>query len=339
MRVMLVEPGPEFSVKDVHDGWRAAFERAGHAVVNYNLGDRLSFYTMAHLPDGDGGYYQALDETRANSLAMLGIEAAFLRWMPELVVFTTGYYLHREHIELLKDRGAKVAVLFTESPYEDDRQLQIAPYTDVNVVNDPTNLDSFQMVQPNSIYLPHAYNPDVHHPGPPDPELACDVAFVGTGYPSRVDFLEQVDWTGLDVILAGSWGNLRDDSPLLPYVIHDPEECWPNNMTADLYRSAKVSLNLYRTEANSHTLQSGWSVGPREVELAACGTFFVRDPRPEGDALFPMLPTVTSPQQLGDVLRWWVAHDMERREAASMARHAIADWTFDRRVEQLLAQL
>lgn len=37
-------------------------------------------------------------------------------------------------------------------------------------------------------------------------------------------------------------------------------------------------------------------------KLAACGTFFARDPRPEGDELFPMLPTFTDPGEFRRVV-------------------------------------
>lgn len=36
-----------------------------------------------------------------------------------------------------------------------------------------------------------------------------------------------------------------------------------------MYRSAKMSFNLYRTEGSTPGFGDGWSVGPREVE-AGC---------------------------------------------------------------------
>ena len=71
-------------------------------------------------------------------------------------------------------------------------------------------------------------------------------------------------------------------------------------------------------------------MSPREVELAATGTFYIRDPRPESDDVLPMLPTLdpSDPASLTDVLRWWLAHDDERLAAAAAARAAVADRTF-----------
>lgn len=333
----MVEPGPAFSVADVHQGWRTAFENLDHQVINYNLGDRLTFYSQAEIKGDDGEYLRAFDDETAKRLAMQAVEATALRFWPHIVFVTSGFYMPPVTLDLLRSRGMTVVVMHTESPYEDDRQLQLAAHADINIVNDPTNLDTFQMVAPRSVYLPHSYDPKLHHPGAPDPDLASDVCFVGTGYPSRVNFLEQVDWTGLDVKLAGNWQSLDVDSPLRPFVIHDLEECWPNDQTVDLYRSTKCSFNLYRREANMASLADGYSMGPREVELSAVECFWLRDPRPESDETFPMLPAFSTPHELGEKLRWWCSHDMERREAARMAREAVADWTFDRRAGELLA--
>jgi spore maturation protein CgeB len=109
-----------------------------------------------------------------------------------------------------------------------------------------------------------------------------------------------------------------------------------NTVTADLYRSAKVSANIYRKEHSDDATADGWAMGPREVELAACGTFFMRESRPEGDALFPHHPIFGSPAEFGDLLRWWLARPELRESAASAAQAAIADRTFSNSAARLL---
>lgn len=78
------------------------------------------------------------------------------------------------------------------------------------------------------------------------------------------------------------------------------------------------------------------AMGPREVEMAACGMFFLRDPRPEGDQVLGMLPTFASPADAGEKLRWWLEHDAAREAVAEQARAAIEDRTFDASAAQLL---
>jgi hypothetical protein len=148
-----------------------------------------------------------------------------------------------------------------------------------------------------------------------------------------------VDWAGLDVALAGNWQGLSEPSRLRKYLAHDVEDCCDNAQTANLYAATKVSANLYRREANRPELSTGWAMGPREVELAAMGVFFLRDPRGEGDAVLPMLPTFTDPGDFGERLRWWLPRADARADAGRKARAAIADRTFVNHARQLLRLL
>ncbi len=112
-----------------------------------------------------------------------------------------------------------------------------------------------------------------------------------------------------------------------------------NTETAKLYRSSKTSLNLYRREAGVGSDAQGWALGPREVELAASECFFLRDPRGESDELFPMLPTFSEPGEIRPLLDYYLTHPMERIEAATKARAAIADRTFANNAAWLLEKL
>lgn len=341
MKVLLVRPGPSFSVQDVAFGWRDGLRDLGAIVADFNFDDRLDFYSSAHVDKsaGKGEWVQAFDRVGATHLAAKGILAACYEFWPDAVVIVSGFFVPLETVALIRSRGHKIVYLFTESPYEDDQQLERAAHADLVILNDPTNLEKFRAVNPNSHYVPHAYNPARHYPGPGVPEMKCDLAFVGTGFPSRVKFFEQCDLEGLDVILAGSWSALADDHPLANLVAHRRDWCIDNAEAADLYRSCKASLNLYRQETTEGGTADGWAIGPREVELAACGAFFLRNPRPEGDLLFPMLPTFTEPEELRPLLDWWLAHDAEREAAALQAREAIASRTFRANADWLARQL
>jgi hypothetical protein len=187
--------------------------------------------------------------------------------------------------------------------------------------------------------MPHAYRPIVHCPGRAEKNLAADLAFVGTGFESRIEFFEAMDLDGLDVLLAGHWQRLSEDSPLRKYVAHDIKDCIDNVEGVRIYRSSKLGMNLYRRETEDGDSHAGWALGPREIEMAATGLFFLRDPRGEGDEVFPMLPTFTTPAEASELTRWWVEHDGLRAEAARQARKAIADRTFANNAARLLQLL
>lgn len=334
MRILTVEPGPNFSVADVHEGWLNALGRTGNEVRAFNLAARLQFTESTlrgKMPEADRPHAAA-------RMVAEQLRGACYDFWPDLVVICSAFFVPPETYDIIRSRGSKIAVLLTECPYEDPAQYAIAARADMAFVNDPTNLDTYRQHQPNTWYLPHAYDPDRHRRRPASADLKCDFGWVGTAFPSRIEFFEQVDWRGADVALAGNWQQLGDDSPLTPYLVHDRGVCFHNDATVDLYSSCKASANIYRREAAADEYSDGWAIGPREVELAACGTFFLRDPRPEGDELFPMLPTFTGPDDFSEQLAWWLAHDMERERAAQMAQAAVAEFTFDHRVRFLLEQ-
>ena len=337
MRALVVQPGPHFSVDDVFNGWCEGLTANGVEVMPYNLGDRLTFYEQALLDNGEQ-IKRAFSRDAAIDMAVNGLYSAAYKWWPDLILVISGFFTSPELLDVLRSRRHKVVLLHTESPYEDERQLILAPHADLNLLNDPTNLEVFSQVAPTR-YVPHAYRPDLHHPRKPVADLASDFCFVGTGYPSRINFLESVDWTGLDVALAGNWQGLDTDSPLRKFLAHDIESCVDNADAAAMYASTKASVNLYRTEAQRPELSHGWAMGPREVELAACGTFFLRDSRPESDEVLGMLPTFTDPDDFGHKLRWWLAHDTARETAAAQAREAVAERTFTNHARDLLLAL
>jgi hypothetical protein len=339
----MVHPGPAWSVADVFEGWREALAGLGQQVATFNLDARLTFYDAAFLqtgrsgPDGTEEFRKALSHTQAVGMAVNHLRSAAYQTWPD-VVLVVSYFVPADVLDLLRARGHRVVLVHTESPYQDDQQVTLAAHADYNLISDPTNLDRFREVAPTS-YQPHCYRPSVHHPGPPDPALVCDLAFVGTGFPSRVEFLEQMDLGGLDVLLAGQWQLLADTSPLRKFLAHDQERCLDNSETAAVYRSARAGLNLYRREADRPELSAGWACGPREVEMAACQLFFLRDPRPESDELFGMLPTFTSPAEASELLRWFLDHPDIRDRAAAKAREAVADRTFRHAAARLLELL
>lgn len=330
----MAQPGPAFSVHDVYAGWVEALRELGQHVLEFNLGDRLTFYGSV-LVDVDGEYRPALDGHAATELAVNGLYAALYKARPDVLLVVSGFFLPPEVYKRARDAGTRVVVLHTEAPYEAHRQIGVAQHADVNLLNDPTGIEQY----PRAHYVPHAYRPSVHHPGPGLDRLRCDVGFCGTGFPSRIAFFEAMDLDGLDVALAGNWQALPDGSPLWRHVANAADECVDNTETAELYRSARLGLNLYRREAQAPELVDGWAMGPREVEMAACGLFFLRDPRPEGDELLDMLPTFTTPAEASELARWWLAHPDQRASAAGRARAALAGRTFHTHAAALLRLL
>ena len=346
MRWLLIHPGPSWSVADVFNGWSEALTGLGETVEEYPLDAALQFFNSAlaetgrTLPCGCREVRKYLDREQASRLALDPILAAASRFWPDVILCTSAFFMQPWLLEILRDRRHKIVMLMTESPYQDDFQLKAAAYADLTLLNDPVNIDAYRQVGP-AVYMPQAYREKIHYPPAPGTEPEYDLAFVGTGFPSRVRFFHQMDLAGLNVRLGGLWMDLPEDSPLRDWtaITDDTGDCVDNPEVAGIYRRARTGINFYRRESEDGHAGEGWAIGPREVEMAACGLFFARDPRPESDELFPMLPSFTSPGEAGDIIRWAVRHPAVTAELAGKARAAVQGRTFTEHAKKLLRLL
>jgi spore maturation protein CgeB len=321
-----------------------ALRGLGEHVIEYNLDRRITFYDAALIDigetdaEGRPGVRKALTREQAIELAANGILSACYQTWPDVVMFVSAFFTPAWLLEVIRARRHKMVMLFTESPYQDGQQLEMAKHADICLLNDPVNIEAYRALCPAG-YVPHAYRPHVHYPALPGTQEIWDLAFVGSGFPSRMKFFAAMDLGGLDVRLAGPWLGIPDDDPLRDWTDPDPEGCVDNEETADIYRQSRTGINLYRREAEDAHLGEGWACGPREIEMAACGLWFARDPRPESDELFPVLPAFGSPGEAGELIRWALSRPAKREEAAAKARAAVAGRTFEANARKLLAML
>jgi spore maturation protein CgeB len=346
VRWLLIHPGPSWSVSDVFNGWSEALTSLGEQVEEFPLDASLRFFNSAlaetgqTLPCGCREVRKYLDRDQAARLAVDPILSAAHRFGPDVILCTSVFFIPPWLLEILRARRHKIVMLMTESPYQDGFQLKAAAYADLTLLNDPVNLAAYRQIGPAE-YMPHAYRESVHHPAAPGTEPEYDLAFIGTGFPSRVKFFGQMDLAGLNVRLSGLWMDLPEDSPLRDWtsITGEADDCIDNTETAAIYRRSRTGINFYRVEAEAAHEGQGIACGPREIEMAACGLFFARDPRPESDELFSMLPSYTSPAEASGIIRWALAHPDERAEAADKARAAVAGRTFTEHAKQLLRLL
>ena len=336
MRALVVGPAAAWSTADVFHGWVQGLTECGVQVESFDLMNRLVYYGQAAIYDTElTTVEKRLTVAEAHQAVTEDLFGAVYKYQPDVV-----FIVHGANVDwaMVAEIRVPVVLILTECPYENENQLVMAAAAEPSLilVNDPTDASVFETVAP-TFYLPHAYDPKVHYPGTP----SRDCVFVGTGFDNRIDFMSRVDWSGIDLELGGMWAK-AEGTILEPYIIHpgDLAGCVENTATADMYRNSRTSFNIYRADSHGdHSTADGWAMGPRETELAACGTWFARQSRPEGDELFPMLPVFEDPEELGDILRWALTHETERAAAAAQAHAAIVDRTFAGNAHRALARL
>lgn len=345
-RYLLVSPGQTHSTADIYDGIRAALIEAGEGVGTYALTQRIRHAQECLMLRKERSTIEVPEPTWEEVLyhASQELLAAALRYDVDWVLFVSCGLVPHEVYVLLRKAGLRTAVLLTESPYEDERQAQVAPLLNVCFTNERTSIERLRRANPNTFYLRHAYDPAHHSPEPSDLDdvvPAHDVVFVGTLWQERIDLLEQVDWRGIDLGLYGEQKWLPADHPLWHYVRGEHVD---NAHAAALYRKAKVCLNLYRESAfytpDAPRVLSAESVNPRAMELAACGAFQISQPRAEQDELFgSSIPTFRTAADLEALVQKALAEPTWRQTQADRARHAVEGETFAARVAQLTAIL
>jgi len=337
LRVLVVWPGATWSTADVARGWANGLEQAGADVVRFRFDQRIEWLGQ-RLADEEADTPESPQMVRR--MAAESLAGALYDYRPDVTVVVDGKDIPPEAWRALRRRGEKVVLIHTESPYEDRRIEAMWWCADVHLVNDPAGAVRLQAKGVDASYAPHCYDPAIHHPNGSSRDGG--VVFVGSGFSGRAKFLAQVDWAKAGPLtLAGHWDRVSAGHvpKQLQRWVADLPEPLPNEDAAGLYRSHQLGLNLYRTDYVDHGQAAGWAVGPREVEMAACGLPFLRQSRPEGDQLFPMLPTFSSPEDLTDLAEWWLAHPEARKEAADAAQAAVADRTFNRHAATLLRRV
>lgn len=345
MKLLVVHPGASYSTHDVYVALYQALEAQGHELHGYLLDSRIErvgswlnyLWRKAGKPDPRPS---ASDVIYRASLEAL--ERA-LRWEVDGALVISAMYFHPATFILMRRAGIKTGLVFTESPYDDNAQFRTAELADVCWTNERSSVRMLRYSNPQTHYLAHGYNAAAHASvGEVDDDVPeHDVVFVGSCFSERVEALSAVDWSGIDFGLYGEWRGLPARHKLRQYVRGGITD---NRVALELYRRAKIGLNLYRLsmgfERNAPRVARADSLNPRAYDLAATGAFQISDARAEvADVFGDSVPTFNRPDQLEGLLRHYLADADARRTHADEARRRVKPHTYAARAAQLTAQL
>lgn len=353
MKILCVSPVPTYATWDVYEGQVQGLRANGAEVIKMNFSNTYHMFADFREFMEVTGRVQ-YDTVQHTLLAGDRIVMAAIIQEVDLVHFCAPMHVNPITLQVLrKYTRIKTSAYFTECPYDDDHTLPQAEYYDYCFVCDPTSLPAFKERNPNTWYVGHAYNPEKHSRNGKVAKDA-DVLFLGTNFPSRITFLEKVDWTDIDLHLHGLM-NLGNLSSLAQYV--KGKSTVKNEEAIKLYKKARIGLQIHRKDGydskkalRGHKVRKGvlvgasplenlvaYSLGPRSYELAACGVFQVSDPRPEIEEVFgDTVPVYESPEDLSTMLRTYLDDPVRREEAAEKQYEAVKPYTFEMRTRTIL---
>jgi len=343
MRILLTYPGPTYSTYDVAAGYERALTALGHEVHSFNHHGWIRFYdvTLAqwqlYAPETD------LPLTAGRVLAAEHVVIEAVDVVPDVILIVTAMGMHRRAFDLLGKLGLPMAVLLTESPYEDLMQALVLEkgHTSLAFTNERTSTERLEAESGiETIYLPHAYDAERHYPRSVNGDYQSDVFFWGTMWPRRSELLASLE--GLPHIKVGGiwpYAKSRDE-------IEKSEKQIIGNEDMPLwYSGARIALNHHRefctlAEDEEKYLEHGQaeSLGPRAYEIAACGAFqLCDDTRAElRDVFGDSVATYAGAEDLRDKVDYYLTHNRERQEMAQEARERVQGCTFEQRARSIV---
>lgn len=344
-----MHPGASSSTSDVADGLTYGLEHHGVEIVRYRLDQRIDrshrwlHYNWRRTKQSKPGLERP---TTADVFYQAGIGALemALRHQVDCVLVVSAMFLHPDVIVLMKRAGLRVVILFTESPYDQEKELTVARMVDGCWTCERSSVEAFAAVNPCAGYLPHAWHPERHVTGesPAKYDVAAhDVVFVGTGFHERIAMLGAIDWDGIDLGIYGNWQQLGSRHPLRRFVRDGVVD---NVRAAALYHASKIGLNLYRTSMGwgkqAPAVTRAESLNPRAYELARCGAFTISTHRAEVAEVFgDLVPTFSQPFEASALIRRWLMDPDGRARVQAQLPEAVASCSWIERSKRVIGDL
>lgn len=176
-------------------------------------------------------------------------------------------------------------------------------------------------------------DPDTHHPVPPNPAYACDLAFLGNRLPdreARVEelFLRAAELAPEQTFLLGGEGWADKPMPVnVRYIGHVPTA-----LHNTLNCSARTVLNINRASMAN----TGFSPPTRVFEAAGAAACLLCDDWAGIDDCFALETEILVVRSAEDVVRHLRTHDAAATERIGQAFHrrALRDHTYAQRAAQ-----
>ena len=340
MRILLVYPGHKFSTVDVACGYEKALRALGHDVKAFNYHNAIAFYAAALALWGEQNpdLRRGLDDVSIMASEHVVIDA--VDFVPDVVLIVCGHALHRRAYDLIHRLRLPIALLLTESPYNDELQAKIIEKGHIAMAfaNDKGSVPLLSKEGKKVVYLPHSYDAEIHRSRQASASFKTDVFFQGTLFPERRELFSPLQNSSYNVYIGGPDPDMpvedEDDFEEMMSQIMD------NREMAFYYAATKIAVNHHRTLNGKQQSVNGkaYSIGPRAYEIAACGAFqLCDDTRPElRDVFGESVATYHDGGDLAEKIDYYLTHEDERQMMAHDAYMRVQDCTFERRASDIL---
>ncbi len=317
-----------------------AFRALGHQVELLDLSPYYPLFKHAETVTADVRHRHMLQGLLTTHLAET-IVARALDWRADLVWAVAQTPLLPPALEELRHAGIHSALWFVEDFRVFSYWRELARHFDaVFTIQRGVFHDELRQAGARHVaYLPCAANPEVHKPlnltVAERARFGSAVSFVGAGYHNR-----QTLFAGLGLEDFKIWGCDWPAKCAVSSRVQENGRRVTTEETVAIYNATPVNLNLHSSPNHEGVNPAGDFVNPRTFEVAACGAFQLVDERSELAELFATgteLAVFRRPEELPEMIEYYLSHEAERKAMAARARERVLrEHTYEHRMRSAL---
>lgn len=179
MRIMIVDPGHDFSTLAIAESYTRAFERLGYEIVEYD-----TLRALRIVGSGLKAHKFPTNLHQTSEMACAPILSQVIIDSIDVVLVIHGIYMNPAIVMAIRKTGCKVGLILTDDPMQVSLSKRYSQYYDFVFTNDKNTVNQHK----NCYYLPVAVDETIFVPGD-DLFRMYDLLVAWSFYKERFDFL------------------------------------------------------------------------------------------------------------------------------------------------------
>ena len=339
MRILIVDPGFEYSTLAVAESYYDSFKELGYEVMEYDLlkSLRISRNGMNIVCK------EEINQSYISEMASAPIISQCLVDKIDVAIFIHGVFVNPAILVSLRKIDVKTALILTDEPMQVDLSEQYSLFYDYVFANEKNTVERHK----NCYYLPVAVNHRIFKPQEVEDKYKSEILFAGSFYRERIDFINNLKDILLDydIKFVGAKKISFPDPILEKY-------CVANKINyeemAKYTAGAKISVDIPKNEFSpgpfgltNKKLVKATYLNPRIFECAASKTLcLTADNRTEVNELFPsgLISTYEYDNSLDfiQVLDVYMENEnIRKQKVEEIYKYCLEHHTYDCRAKQI----
>lgn len=271
------------------------------------------------------------------------------KYRPDILFLVNGLYMQPQHLNSIRELGAKVVLWSVDDPYEAKLSQSLSEEIDHLFTVDSSMLEQYRQTKRQNVhFLPLGADESIFYPQ--NSSYVFDLSFIGALFPSRINYIKTLfsesSKYGYSCKVFSHSIVTSNAVPLIDETIRKNVEfrTFPNFLFPDqaalIYNQTKLNINLHRDPPAIKPL----SPNERTFNVAACNAFqLIDDTRPDLAKLFEIgkeIVTFHDEKDLAEKASYYIKHEQERKQIAGAAYHRVlAEHTYRHRINKILSMI